>query len=84
MLLHILFFGVQCFAANAKNNTVDLQNLSAVSIGNDSAVFPVDSDIPEEGTVPTGQRFASWNHYVANLLFFVAVVLNKGILACLF
>ncbi|EOA95644.1 Uncharacterized protein C18orf1 [Anas platyrhynchos] len=65
-------------SANAKNNTVDLQNLSAVSIGNDSAVFPVDSDIPEEGTVPTGQRFASWNHYVANLLFFVAVVLNKG------
>lgn len=59
MLLHILFFGVQYFAANAKNNTVDSQNLSAVSIGNDSDVFPVDSDIPEEGTVPTGQTFAS-------------------------
>lgn len=60
MVLHIssLFLHVQCFAANAKNYIAILQNLSAVSIGNDLDFFPADSDIPEEITIRTSQRFA--------------------------
>lgn len=56
-LLHllILLICVQCFAANTKNNTVVLKNLS---IRNDPGVFPVDSDIPQEITVPTAQKFS--------------------------
>lgn len=45
------------FAANAKNDISVLQNLSAVSVGNDPDFFPADSDIPEEITICTSQRF---------------------------
>lgn len=45
------------FAANAKNDISVLQNLSAVSVGNDLDFFPADSDILEEITICTSQRF---------------------------
>lgn len=46
-----LFLYVQCFAANAKNDIVILQNLSAVSVRNDLGFFLADSGIPEEITI---------------------------------
>lgn len=77
-------FHVQCFAADTKNDTAVLQNLSAVSIGNNLDFFPADSDIPEEITVRISQRFA--RHCRESLcckpgLFFSSLM---KVLACLF
>lgn len=75
-----LFLCVQCFAANAENDTAISWNLSALSIGNDLDLLPADSDIPEEITFCTCQRFARhwWWSFTCQTSPFFLTLPNKG------